>query len=445
MDQRNAARYIFRLSLPIIAGSILQQLYNTADAVIVGRVLGENRLAAVTVASPIMSLLTFFIYGIGIGMNVLFAQKYGKGDTEEFRRTTSTALCTGSIFVLLLSIACAALSRPILIATNAPDAVLEDALLYLQIIIFGLIFNFLYNYNSAALLALGDSRTSFFALAGSSVLNILLDLLLVAGLNFGVAGAAAATVAAQCVSMLTCTVYVRLKYPILSFRLRELTVDRGRLRELIAFSGASAFQQSILYGGRLLVQGAVNGLDVSVIAGYGAACRIESFVLAPLEGIASSAASFCAKEVGSGEEKSVRAGFISGVKISMLFNLIISSCIFVFSPTVIPLFLSDISAGAMYGGVTYLRHMAIFYIAVSFTQMLQALFRGLGKLRVTIINTVLQISLRVGFTYLLIGRMGVSAVCWGTLLGWLGMVMYGGYHTICYFRKNRAPVLSSAH
>lgn len=445
MDQRNAARYIFRLSLPIIAGSILQQLYNTADAVIVGRVLGENRLAAVTVASPIMSLLTFFIYGIGIGMNVLFAQKYGKGDTGEFRKTTGTALCAGSIFVLLLSMACAVMARPILIATNAPDAVLEDALLYLQIIIFGLIFNFLYNYNSAALLALGDSRTSFFALAGSSVLNILLDLLLVAGLNFGVAGAAAATVAAQCVSMLTCTVYVRLKYPILSFRLRELTVDRGRLREIIAFSGASAFQQSILYGGRLLVQGAVNGLDVSVIAGYGAACRIESFVLAPLEGIASSAASFCAKEVGSGEEKSVRAGFISGVKISMLFNLIISSCIFVFSPTVIPLFLSDISAGAMYGGVTYLRHMAIFYIAVSFTQMLQALFRGLGKLRVTIINTVLQISLRVGFTYLLIGRMGVSAVCWGTLLGWLGMVVYGGYHTICYFRKNRAPVLSSAH
>lgn len=445
MDQRNAARYIFRLSLPIIAGSILQQLYNTADAVIVGRFLGENRLAAVTVASPIMSLLTFFIYGIGIGMNVLFAQKYGKRDTEEFRRTTSTALCAGSIFVLLLSMACAALARPILIATNAPDAVLEDALLYLQIIIFGLIFNFMYNYNSAALLALGDSRTSFFALAGSSVLNILLDLLLVAGLNFGVAGTAAATVAAQCVSMLTCTVYVRLKYPILSFRLCELTVDRGRLKELIAFSGASAFQQSILYGGRLLVQGAVNGLDVSVIAGYGAACRIESFVLAPLEGIASSAASFCAKEVGSGEEKSVRAGFISGVKISMLFNLIISSCIFVFSPTVIPLFLSDISAGAMYGGVTYLRHMAIFYIAVSFTQMLQALFRGLGKLRVTIINTVLQISLRVGFTYLLIGCMGVSAVCWGTLLGWLGMVVYGGYHTICYFRKNRAPVLSSAH
>lgn len=216
MDQRNAARYIFRLSLPIIAGSILQQLYNTADAVIVGRFLGENRLAAVTVASPIMSLLTFFIYGIGIGMNVLFAQKYGKGDTEEFCRTTSTALCAGSIFVLLLSMACAVLARPILTATNAPDTVLEDALLYLQIIIFGLIFNFLYNYNSAALLALGDSRTSFFALAGSSVLNILLNLLLVAGLNFGVAGAAAATVAAQCVSMLTCTVYVRLKYPILS-------------------------------------------------------------------------------------------------------------------------------------------------------------------------------------------------------------------------------------
>ena len=128
-------------------------------------------------------------------------------------------------FVLLLSLACAVLAHPILIATNAPDAILEDALLYLQIIILGLIFNFLYNYNSAALLALGDSKISFFALAGSSALNILLDYLLVAGLGLGIAGAAVATVTAQCVSMLTCTIYVRLKYPVLSFWFHELKVD----------------------------------------------------------------------------------------------------------------------------------------------------------------------------------------------------------------------------
>ena len=444
MKQTGASQTIFRLALPIIAGSILQQLYNTADAMIVGRYLGENRLAAVTVASPIMSLLTFFIYGIGIGMNVLFAQKYGRGNKVEFRETVGTALCAGSLFVLLLSAICTTFARQILLATHAPDAVLADALTYLRIIIFGLIFNFLYNYNSAALLTLGDSKTAFFALAGSSGLNILLDWLFVARLNFGVAGAAIATIIAQCISMLTCTIYVRHNYPILSIPLKDLRIRLERLKELVAFSGASAFQQSVLYGGRLLVQGAVNGLDVSVIAGYGAACRIESFVLAPLEGIASSSASYCAKQVGKGMDENVKDGFLSGVKISMIFNLIISSCIFIFSSKVIPLFLGNISDGAMYGGTTYLRHMAVFYIAVSFTQMLQALFRGLGKLRVTIVNTILQISLRVGITYLLIGRMGVSAVCWGTLLGWLGMVVYGGYHAIRYFRKDlsllRLPV-----
>lgn len=435
MDNKNTTGYILRFSLPIIAGSILQQLYNTADAIIVGRFLGENSLAAVSVASPVMSLLIFFVYGIGIGMTVLFAQKYGNGDMESYRSTICTALCGGSLFVLVLSAMCGVLARLILTATNAPEQVLDEAVLYLRIVIIGLIFTFLYDYYSAALLALGDSKTSFYSLAGSSVLNILLDILLVAVFPLGVSGAAAATVVAQCTSMLVCTLYVRKKHPILSFRLSELQINKERLAEIISFSGSSAFQQSILYGGRLLVQGTVNSLSVGVIAGYGAACRIESFVLAPLEGIASSTSSFCARELGRGESWAVKEGFFSGVKISMCFNLVISCSIFFLSPKVIPLFLTEISSDAMYGGVTYLRYMAFFYIAVSFTQMLQALFRGLGKLRITIVNTVLQISLRVSFTYLLIEHLGIAAVCWGTLTGWLGMVAYGGFHTIRYFSK----------
>lgn len=427
--------YILRFSLPIIAGNILQQLYNTMDAVIVGRFLGEHSLAAVSVASPLMSLLIFFTYGIGIGMTVLFSQKYGSGKMDAYRTAASTALTCGSAFILFLSFVCFTAAEPLLLFSRAPQEILGEASLYLRVVIVGLIFTFLYDYYNAAFLSIGDSRTPFYALAGSSFLNIILDVIFVAVLRMGVAGAAAATVIAQGTSMAVCTLYVRRRCPILHFRFRELRAEKTALGELIRYSGAAAFQQSILYGGRLLVQGAVNTLSIGVIAGYGAACRIESFILAPLEGVASSASSYCAKATGRKDRQSVKEGFFSGMKVSAFFNVIISCSIFFLSPRIIPLFLPESGAETLWGGIIYLRYMAFFYISVSVTQMLQALMRGIGRLRVTILNSMLQISLRVACSYLLIGRLGIRAVCWGTFIGWLGMIVYGGWHAARYFRE----------
>lgn len=435
MGRTETTAYILKFSLPVIAGSVLQQLYNMMDAVIVGRFLGETSLAAVSVASPIMSLLIFFIYGIGIGMTVLFSQKYGAGDKKAYRDTANTALCGGSLFVLFLTVVFFIVSRPILLMANTPEEVLPQALAYLRIVVGGLIFTFLYDYFSAALLAVGDSRTSFYALALSSILNIFLDVLFIAVFHLGIAGAAAATVAAQCVSMLVCTWYVRKGYPILAFRLKELRMKKEELVELVRFSGASAIQQSILYCGRLLVQGAVNSLSIGVIAGYGAACRIESFVLAPLDGIASSTASFCAREAGQGHVSEIKNGFFSGIKISVVFSLIISAGIYIFSPRLVALFLKEISGDALGGGVIYLRYMAIFYGAVSLPSMLQALFRGIGRLRITVISTLLQIAVRVIMTSALIHKLGISAVCWGTLTGWFCMILYCGFHAARFFKS----------
>lgn len=161
MGYTDTTAYILKFSLPVIAGSVLQQLYNMVDAVIVGRFLGENSLAAVSVASPIMSLLIFFIYGIGIGMTVLFSQKYGAGDKKAYRDTANTALCGGTLFTLLLSAVFFAAARAILLAANTPGEVLPEALVYLRVVVGGLVFTFFYDYFSAALLAVGDSKRHF--------------------------------------------------------------------------------------------------------------------------------------------------------------------------------------------------------------------------------------------------------------------------------------------
>ena len=189
--------YILRFALPIMGGNVLQQMYNTLDSVIVGRYVGEHGLAAVGVASPIMSLLVFFLFGVGLGMTVLLAQRYGNGDLEEFRRNAATALTGGCLFCVPLTLLCVLLAQPVLLLLRTPPEILGQAVLYLRIVFCGLIFTFLYNYHSAALMAIGDSKTPFYALAISSVLNVVLDVLFVGPMGMGVGGAALATVIAQ--------------------------------------------------------------------------------------------------------------------------------------------------------------------------------------------------------------------------------------------------------
>lgn len=425
--------YILRFALPIMGGNVLQQMYNTLDSVIVGRYVGEHGLAAVGVASPIMSLLVFFLFGVGLGMTVLLAQRYGNGDLEEFRRNAATALTGGCLFCVPLTLLCVLLAQPVLLLLRTPPEILGQAVLYLRIVFCGLIFTFLYNYHSAALMAIGDSKTPFYALAISSVLNVVLDVLFVGPMGMGVGGAALATVIAQGTSSVLCLIYVYLRRPELSFHLRELRVERRCLRDLVSFSSASALQQTVLYGGRLLIQGAVNPLDVSVIAGYTAACRIESMILVPMEGVASASASFCAKHVGAGDKAGVRDGFFSGLKLSAAYNVTVSAAVWLLAPQIMGLFRLD-SPVAEATGVTYLRYIVVFYLLASCTQMLQALFRSLGRLKITIQNSVLQISLRVLTSYLLIGVLGIRAVCLGTFIGWVAMALYSGRLAVRYFR-----------
>ena len=437
MKKNSTMGYILRFALPIMGGNVLQQMYNTLDSVIVGWFVGEHGLAAVGVASPIMSLLVFFLFGVGLGMTVLLAQRYGNGNLEEFRKTASTALTAGSLFCIPLTLLCLLLSEPVLILSRTPPEILDQAVFYLRIVFCGLIFTFLYNYHSAALMAIGDSKTPFYALAVSSALNVVLDILFVGPLQMGVGGAALATVAAQGVSSVLCLTFVYLRRPELSFHLRELRIQRQCLGDLVSFSSASALQQTVLYGGRLLIQGAVNPLDVSVIAGYTAACRIESMILVPMEGVASASASYCAKHVGAGNRAGVKDGFFSGLRLSAAYNVLVSAAIWLLAPLLLRLFRLD-SPVAESTGVTYLRYVVVFYLLASCTQMLQALFRSLGRLKVTIENSVLQISLRVLTSYLLIGVLGIRAVCLGTFVGWVAMALYSGRLAVRYFRSVEA-------
>ena len=418
---------IIKFALPLMASSLLQQLYNTIDSLIVGRICGETYLAAIGAANPIMNLLVFFLYGIGIGITVLLSNKLGHGDKEQYRRTASSALCGGMIFTVAISLICIIFAKSILRLTQAPDEIIPYSYSYLLPVFIGLIFTFIYNYSSSALLSLGLSKIPLYALLTASVIHIGLDIFFVGGLGLNTFGAGVSTALSQGISALVCIVYLYKTQPLLAFKPKDLVIDKSCIKELIPYSSASAVQQTFLYAGKLLIQGAVNGFGVSVIAGYDAATKIESFALAPGDGVSSSASALCAKNMGANDKKMVKTTMKVGTVITLCYDFLICVVLFTLSPKLVPLFIADISPTALETGVTYLQVMAFLYFFAGINQMYQGYFRGIGKPKITIISTILSMTTRVSGTYLLVGKMGILAVCLGSLLGWFAMIANGEF------------------
>lgn len=423
-------------ALPVIAGDILQQLYNTADSIIVGNYCGENALAALGVAGPIMSLVVFFIFGIGIGLTVLLSRYYGEGDKTKLREVAGTSMIAGGVFSVALGIILVFLIKPILLLLKTPEVITEDAQLYLAVVFLGLVFTFFYNFYSAAFMAIGKSYVPFLILLISSLTNVGLDILFVKSFEMGVLGAAAATVAAQAISVLFCAIWTAKRETLLFFKPRELKFKPKYLPKILSYSGASALQQTVLYIGKLMVQGGVNTLGVSVIAGYNAATKIENFILAPLNGVASAASSVMARE---GKKEEQKTTFLGGMIISLIYSLVISAVIFAFAAYIIPLFISEPSKEMTESGVRYLTLMSAAYLYVPISTITQGMFRGTGNMKLTVASTFIQISLRVVFTYLLIEACGLDAVVYGTMIGWGVMVLFGGINAIMYFKNKSKP------
>ncbi len=438
MKASSTTKTIITFALPLMASSLLQQLYNTVDSLIVGRLCGETSLAAIGSANPIMNLLVFFLYGIGIGITVLLSNRLGHGDKELYRRTASSALCGGLIFTVALSVFCIIFLEEILRLTQAPEEIIPQSCQYLLPVLIGLCFTFLYNFGSSALLSLGLSKIPLYSLVTASALHVGLDLLLVGAMEWGTMGAGVSTAISQAISAFICLIYLYRTQPLLAFRPRDLIIDKNCLKELIPYSSASAVQQTVLYASKLLIQGAVNGFGVSVIAGYDAATKIESFVLAPGDGVSSSASALCAKNMGANKKEMVKTTMKVGVIITLCYDALIGIILFTLGPKLVPLFISDISPVALDTGVTYLRILAFLYLLAGINQMYQGYFRGIGKPKITIISTGLSMCTRVVTTYLFVGKIGILAVCVGCIFGWSVMILNGE----CFRRHFKKTIFS---
>ena len=429
-------------AVPIVLGNVFQQLYNIVDAIVVGNYLGDTALAGISVATPIMDIVNALIIGGTLGVGVLTAMLFGAGNTDRLKTVHSTSVLGGSVITILLAAVGFAFSGAILRAQGTAPEVCAEALRYLHIIFAGLIFCFLYNYYAALLRSSGDSRTPFIVLLISSVLHALMDILFTGFLGMGVIGVAVSTVSCQAFSAVLCMMFTRR-------RLGEIRLKRGALhinwaegKNVLNYAWAAALQQAVICIGRLLIQGMLTGLGTDTVTGYNMGIRTEQFIFCFSQGFSAAMVVCISQNYGHGNIARMRrfhgCGLIIVIVLAAIVGIVCRTVphvlIGVFSRTP-----SVISAGVQYTGT-----MAFFYIFSFLGEITQGFFRSMGRLRLTMIASLLQVVLRVILSYFLIPVLGITGICLAVAAGWALLTLIEGAYSIKVSRKLAAKARSAA-
>ena len=410
---------MLRFAVPMILGNLLQQCYNIADTLIVGRFLGKNALAAVGSSFTLMTFLTSILLGLCMGSGALFSIRFGQRDEDGLRESirASFVLIAGAT-VLLNVLAFAALDS-IRILLRVPEEVWGPMRAYLRVIFCGIAATFLYNYFASFLRALGNSVVPLIFLAISALLNIALDLWFVLGLKRGVTGAAEATMIAQYVSGLGIAAYAWLRYPRIRC-LRSLRVRRSCVREVAGFSLLTCVQQSVMNLGILMVQGLVNSFGATVMAAFAAAVKIDAFAYMPVQDFGNAFSTFIAQNYGARSWERIRAGLKGAILTSTGFSVAVSALVCAFARPLMGLFAEAGEVEVIAEGVRYLRIEGAFYCGIGCLFLLYGLYRALGRPGMSVVLTVISLGTRVALAYALsaIPAIGVRGIWWSVPIGW---------------------------
>ena len=426
---------LIRFAFPLMLGNLFQLSYNMVDTIVIGRFAGSASLAAVGTCDQIMHLLILGVSGVCIGASVLMGNFFGAGDEERLLEEMKTTVSLGLIFALTVMLAGVPLTPALFRMMHVQPEALADANTYLRIIFLGMPFTCLYNIYAAALRSVGDSRTPVRYLIISCVLNIALDLLLVAGLGMGVAGAALATVVAQAASALLCILFVSRNVPQLHFSLRHLRINGGLARKTLSYGGLTALQQCSQPIGNIIIQGTINTLGVSAAAAFSAVRKVEDIGLLPGRSISTAMTAFTAQNEGAGDHGRTERGYRRGMLLEMMAGLIVCVVVLLLRHPLMSLFTEDTDIILL--GVSYFNVIGYCYWLPSLTNGLQGYYRGTGSMRTSLLATLTQISVRVILTLILAPRMGVPGVGIACVAGWSAMLAWGLPWQRVLYRKTK--------
>lgn len=437
LTKGNITKTIILFVLPMIASNLLQQFYNIADTLIVGKFLGKDALAAVGSAYTLMTFLTSILLGLSMGAGALFSIYQGKGDNKRLKVAILHAF--GLIFTVtvVLNIIVYIYIDPIMTFLNVPEQVYALMREYLWIIFAGIGATFLYNFFSCLLRAMGNSAVPLIFLGVSACLNIGLDLLFVLTFNWGVGGAAIATVIAQFVSGIGIAVFTFFHSKELCPTHLDFHWDKDILLEICNLSILTCVQQSVMNFGILMVQGLVNSFGPVIMAAFATAVKIDSFAYMPVQDFGNAFSTFVAQNYGAGKVERINTGIKKSLQLTVLFCIAVSAIVVTFAKPLMLIFVQPQETEVLAVGVQYLQVVAIFYWSIGCLFLLYGLYRAIKQPGMSVVLTVISLGVRVALAYLLSNFIGVIGIWISIPIGWVLADIVG----IIYYQKNKTKLI----
>ncbi len=415
---------LWKFCLPLFGSIIFQQLYNIADSLVAGKIVGENALAAVGNSYEITLIFIAFAIGCNIGCSVIVAQLFGAKKYMDMKTAVYTTAIASAGICLLLMIFGMAGSKGMLWLIHTPQEIFADSKLYLDIYIWGLPFLFFYNISTGVFSALGDSKTPFIFLALSSLSNIAVDILFVSAFQMGVAGVAWATFLCQGISCILSLIVVLRKLNGIKTEGRICKFSFDMLKKISVIAIPSILQQSFISVGNIIIQGVINGFGPGVIAGYSAAIKLNNLVITSFSTLGNGISNYTAQNMGAGCLSRIREGFRVGIKMVWLICVPLVVLYLTAGRKLVNFFMNEPSETAILSGVQFLTIVSPFYFIISVKLAADGILRGAGLMKMFMMGTFSDLILRVVLAKVFAGFMGTVGIWCAWPVGWtIGMAL----------------------
>lgn len=416
-------------SIPILLGNLFQQLYNMVDTIIVGQYLGEEALAAVGTTGCLMFLVLGFANGIAQGFGVMIAQAFGAGNHKQLRHFVALIVVLTILVSLILSLPTTIFSKNLLMLLNVPDNILAMADSYIKVIFAGLILTMAYNVEAGILRGVGDSKTPLYFLLLASVLNIILDFVLIVFAKMGTAGAAYATVIGQGVSAVLCFIYMYVKFPLLRLSREDFYYDWDNSKKLLSLGIPMAINYSITAIGTMILQAAINVFGSSVVASYTAASKIINLTTQTMPSLGTTSATYCGQNLGAGKYSRIYKGMRCGFVLCAIVGVLGAVISLIAEPWMISMFIPNPTAEAMGYAHIYLVRACTCMIPLAWIFVYRSAMQGLNQALVPMLCGTVELVSRFLVIAIVSKPFGYSGVCWTDPVCWLvtGVMVLAAY------------------
>ena len=414
----NPMSLIIKFSIPMLLGNLFQQVYNLADSIIVGKLVGSDALAAIGATNSITFLFFALCNGIGAGGGIVTSQSFGRGDAKEVKKCISNTGYIMIVFPLIVGIAAFFLARPILLLLNTPDNIIADSLIYMRIMSIGIVFVSMYNYISSMLRALGDSKTPLYFLIFSCILNVFLDIFFVYSLGMGVMGAGVATVISQFLSGIGCALFAWKKNEYFRLKKDDMQIDHSITRSVIKLGVPLLLQFSLISISCMALQRVVNSFGPVVIAAFTATTRVEQLIHQPYTTLGTALSTYTGQNFGARKKNRIIAGYRKSLLLMVIFSAVMLPVMYIFGDDIMSFFVDETEV--IETGAKALQITSLFYAFLGVIYVVRGVLNGMGDAFFALLNGIVEVIGRFTVPILLVSipLFGVWGIWWSVGIVW---------------------------